>query len=150
MPRPAPLSGAGATKALPLYSMPMSANALTQFDGQKYLSLETLRKNGTAVRTPIWFAEAGGVFYIYSLAETGKIKRIRNNPRVRMAPCDMRGKLRGEWVTARARILDGEEAAGANAMLDKKYGVMKKIGNIFAKFRPQKRVFLAISPDAPV
>lgn len=128
----------------------MSGDALAQFDGRKYLSLETLRKNGQAVRTPVWFAEAGGVFYIYSLAEAGKIKRIRNNPSVRIAPCDIRGKLRGEWVPTRARILDGEEAARANAMLDKKYGVMKKIGNIFAKFRPRKRAYLAITLDASV
>lgn len=128
----------------------MGGNSLRLFVGQKYLSLETLRKNGTAVRTPLWFAKAGGVFYLYSLADAGKVKRIRNNPSVRIAPCDIRGKLRGEWVPARARILDGEEAARANAMLDEKYGVIKKIGNIFAKFRPRKRAFLAISPDASV
>jgi PPOX class probable F420-dependent enzyme len=128
----------------------MSGNALAQFVGQKYLSLETLRKNGSAVRTPVWFAEAGGIFYLYSLADAGKVKRIRNNPHVRMAPSDIRGKIHGEWVPARARILDGDEALRADNLLNKKYGAMKKIGDIFAKFRPRKRAFLAISLDASV
>ena len=56
------------------------------FAGQKYLSLETVRKNGTAVRTPVWFAgepPAGtpATLYFYTIADTGKMKRIRNNPR---------------------------------------------------------------------
>jgi PPOX class probable F420-dependent enzyme len=128
----------------------MSGDALAQFVGQKYLSLETLRKNGSAVRTPVWFAEAGGIFYLYSLADAGKVKRIRNNPHVRMAPSDIRGKIHGEWVPARARILDGDEALRADNLLNKKYGAMKKIGDLFAKFRPRKRAFLAISLDASV
>ena len=89
----------------------MSSGKLSQFAGEKYLNLETYRKNGKAVATPVWFAQDGGVLYIYSLADAGKVKRIRNNPRVRVAPCDMRGKLEGEWVEARARIVQGDEAA---------------------------------------
>ena len=79
--------------------MSAEANPFAAFEGQKYLSLETFRKNGEGVRTPIWFAaeKDGGaaVLYIYTIADTGKVKRIRNNPRVRIAPCDMRGNVTG-------------------------------------------------------
>ena len=56
--------------------------------------------------TPVWFAEENGTLYMYSLAHAGKVKRIRNNPKVRIVPCDVRGKLKGEWVETKARILD--------------------------------------------
>src|ERR1700730_16714611 len=110
----------------------MSNEKISQFAGQKYLNLETYRKNGNAVATPVWFAEDGGVLYIYSLADAGKVKRIRNNPRVRVAPCGMRAKLKGEWVETRARILQGDEAAKGHRLLDEKYGLLKKIGNVFS------------------
>ena len=125
----------------------MSGDKLSQFAGEKYLNLETYRKNGKAVATPVWFAEDGGVLYIYSLADAGKVKRIRNNPRVRVAPCDMRGKLKGEWVEARARIVQGDEAAKGHRLLDEKYGLLKKIGNVFSKLIKRERVAIAIELD---
>ena len=64
----------------------MSAQNLSQFTGQKYVNVESYRKSGAGVVTPVWFAEDAGRFYIYSLADAGKVKRIRNNPRVRMMP----------------------------------------------------------------
>jgi PPOX class probable F420-dependent enzyme len=87
------------------------------FVGRGYISLETFRKSGAGVRTPVWFAESGldtpvPLFYVYTIGDSGKAKRIRNNSRVRIAPCDMRGKVFGE---ARAEILQGEVAAKACA-----------------------------------
>jgi uncharacterized protein len=61
------------------------------FADQKYLSLETYRQNGTPVATPMWFTEHDGVFYVYSRANAGKVKRIRRNPTVRVVPCTLRG-----------------------------------------------------------
>ncbi|MEK6301884.1 MAG: PPOX class F420-dependent oxidoreductase [Acidobacteriota bacterium] len=122
----------------------MTSSALSQFANEQYLNLETYRKNGAPVLTPVWFAEENGVFYIYSLAEAGKVKRIRNNTRVRVAPCDMRGKLKGDWVEGRARILDAGEAAHAHELLDKKYGLMKKIGGLFSKLMRRDRAAIAI------
>ncbi len=122
----------------------MTAEKLAPFAGQKYISLETMRKSGQTVATPVWFAEADDVLYAYSVAETGKVKRIRNNPRVRIAPCDMRGKLRGAWVVASARLLDGEEARRANDLLNQKYGWQKHTLDFFAHFRPRPRFYIAI------
>ena len=120
---------------------------LAQFANKKYLNLETFRKSGVAVATPVWFAENGGVLFVYSLADAGKVKRIRNNPRVRIAPCDMRGKLEGEWIEAQARIIAGLEADEANALLTRKYGLLKRIGNLFSKIMNRKRDVIAIRPD---
>ena len=124
----------------------MQNAALDQFAHQKYLSLESFRKDGRAVATPVWFAEADGVFYIYSLADAGKVKRIRNNPRVRIAPCDIRGKLKGSWVAAEARILDESAAPHAHKLLNQKYGLVKLIGDFFSKLRKRKRVTITINP----
>ena len=122
----------------------MSSEKLSQFAGQKYLNLESYRKNGEAVATPVWFAEDGGVLYIYSLAEAGKVKRIRNNPRVRVVPCDMRGKPKGVWVEGVARILDAAEAERAHRLLDRKYGWMKKVGNLYSGLMKRERAAIAI------
>src|SRR4030095_4649671 len=126
----------------------MPRDKLRLFADEKYLNLETYRKNGTAVATPVWFAEDGAVLYIYSLANAGKVKRIRNTPRVRIAACDIRGNLKGEWVEARARIVDGEdEEVKGHRLLDKKYGVLKKTGNLISSLMNRERVVIAIELD---
>jgi uncharacterized protein len=122
----------------------MSSEKLAQFANEKYLSLESFRKNGSPVATPVWFAEEDGVFYIYSLANAGKVKRIRNNPHVRIAPCDMRGKLKGSWADAEARILDRAGDEKAHSLLNRKYGLLKRIGDFFSKLRKRERATIAI------
>ena len=125
----------------------MSNEKITQFAGEKYLNVETFRKNGTAVATPVWFAEDLGILYIYSLANAGKVKRIRNNPRVRVITCDMRGKPKGEWVEARARILDAAASEHAHKLLDKKYGLIKKVGSLYSRLMKRERATIAIELD---
>ena len=123
----------------------MSHNKLAPFANHKYISLETYRKNGQAVRTPVWFAESDGQLYVYTLADAGKAKRLRNNPRGRIAPCDMRGRVTGEWADAEARFVRGEEATRANALLDRKYW-MKRFFNLTSKLRRTPRVMIAVRP----
>jgi len=122
----------------------MNSSGRDQFDGQKYINLETFRKNGAGVVTPVWFAEEGGVFYVYSLANAGKVKRIRNNSRVRVMPSDIRGNPKGEWVEARARILDDEDARHAHKLLDRKYGLVKRIGHLFGKLMKRQHAAIGI------
>jgi len=73
--------------------------------GQKYISLTTLRKTGAGVATPVWFGEEDGKLYVMTRSDMGKTKRIRNNPQVRVAPCTMRGTVTGAEFAATARIL---------------------------------------------
>ncbi|HXZ20645.1 MAG TPA: PPOX class F420-dependent oxidoreductase [Candidatus Acidoferrales bacterium] len=122
-------------------------NAVSPFAGQKYLSLESFRKNGVGVAVPVWFAEESGTLYVYSEAASGKVKRIRNNPRVRVAPCDMRGRVKGDWIQAAARLLSGSEALHADDLLNAKYGYQKRLLGFFAKFRPHPRAYIAITPS---
>jgi uncharacterized protein len=122
----------------------MSPNRFSQFAQQKYLNLETYRNTGRPVATPVWFAEAHGTFYIYSLAHAGKVKRIRQNPKVRIVPSDVRGRPKGEWVDAQARILDEQGAARGHQLLNQKYGWMKRIGDAVSRLRRRQRVVMAI------
>jgi len=76
---------------------------------ERYVSLATFRKNGKEVRTPVWVAPDGEHLYVYTNRTMGKVKRIRNDGRVRIAPCDVRGGLRGEWEDGHARMLDAPD-----------------------------------------
>lgn len=120
------------------------SDAIAQFAKAKYINLETFRKTGIGVRTPVWFAQDNETFYIYTVPNMGKVKRIRNNPKVRIAPCDFRGNLRGAWVDGRARFCEGSEAQHGQEMLRRKYGLLKRIGDFFASFRKRGQVVIAI------
>ena len=125
----------------------MANDKLAQFANQKYLNLESYRKDGRGVRTPLWFVEDNGVLYFYTVADSYKVKRIRNNPRVRVAPCDMRGAIKGEWVDATARRLDQAGARHADNLLNQKYGLVKRVLNFLAKIRGHERAAFVIQPD---
>ena len=124
----------------------MMPDTVEQFALAKYLNLETFRKTGVGVRTPVWFAQhpERSVFYIYSEAEAGKVKRVRNNPKVRVAPCNFRGDLRGAWVDARARICTADESVHGQQLLRRKYGWLKIAGDFFGRLLGHKQVVLAI------
>ena len=76
-----------------------------ELQGQKYVSLTSFRKNGVRVATPVWFGEDEDKIYVMTRSDSGKYKRIRNNPHVLVAPCTMRGKITGPTFAATARIL---------------------------------------------
>ena len=124
------------------------------FAGHKYLNLETFKKSGDGVKTPVWFAadpkvDLAGIearLYAYTIGNSGKVKRIRNNGQVRIAPCDMRGNLLGEWMDARAEIVSGAEASYGNDLLNKKFFPWKQLLNFFASFSRRGRVGFVIRP----
>ena len=122
----------------------MAAGTSSQSTNRKYLDIETYRKSGKPVVTPVWFAEHGGTFYTYSLADAGKVKRIRNNPKVRIVPCDMRGTPEGTWVEATARLLDEQGEALTHTLLNRKYGLVKRLGDVFSKLMRRRRVAIAV------
>src|SRR3712207_2567218 len=120
--------------------MTMSSPNLTPFAGQKYLNLESFKRDGTPVQTPVWFAEEHSILYVYTLAKAGKVKRIRRNPRIRIAPCTMRGTVIGPWMEANATIVDATTAAHGHALLRQKYGWMKRMGDWFSRLLHRERV----------
>jgi len=116
---------------------------LAPFDGQKYISLETFKKNGQGVKTPVWFVLHKNAFYVYTEADSWKIKRIRNNPRVRVAVCSIRGDIKGPWLDATASPVEGDERLAADKLLDRKY-FMKKLFNFLTKINRHKRAMIKI------
>ncbi len=92
---------------------------------QKYISLTTFRKSGVPVPTPVWFAEADGKLYLFTNRKSGKVKRIRNNPRVQVAPCTFRGRVIGPAFDALARILSAPQSDYARQTMKKKYWLMR-------------------------
>lgn len=115
---------------------------------QTYMSLKTFRKSGEGVPTPVWFAQDGEKLYVMTMADAGKVKRIRNNPQVEITPCDMRGGLLGEdYIPAQAHILlEGEQAKHANALLKKKYGLQMRAISLLYSIRRKQTVHLEITP----
>lgn len=120
---------------------------ITQFDQNRYMSLATFRKTGAEVKTPVWFAATGGKLYCFSAANAGKLKRLRNSSRARVAPCDVRGNITGEWRDTNARIVD--DTALIRRVYDafgRKYGWQIALFNLGARLvgRYDKRVFVEV------
>jgi len=128
-----------------------AASAFDVLQSNKYASLESFRKDGQGVRTPVWFAADPAdatpeTLYIYSTADSGKAKRIRRNSRVRIAPCDVRGNLQGDWIEARGEIVDGDEARRGMHLLNTKYKPWKQLLDLFSRFSRRGRIVFAVRP----
>jgi PPOX class probable F420-dependent enzyme len=118
---------------------------LEQFANQKFLNLETFRKNGEGVKTPVWFTQDGKTLYVRTVDGSGKVKRVHNSGRVNVAPCAVDGKLLGEWVPAQSRHV--HEPAIDKKVADlilKKYGLMGLILAIRSGFRRSTYAILEI------
>lgn len=112
---------------------------------ESYISLTTFRKNGTPVATAVWFAEQDGKLLVYTVADSGKVKRIRNSGAVEVTACDRVGKVHGPTLKGTARLLGPSEISQAEHTLNQKY-FLKRIMNIAAKLRPTPRAYIEISP----
>ncbi len=130
-----------------------SSTGLAAFDGMKYLNLETYRRSGNGVRTPVWFAVApvnpstadAQTLYVYTTADSGKAKRIRHTAAVKIAPCDVRGNVSGQWIDAHADIVSGEKFAHGMRLINLKYRPWKQILDLTRLlFHRHERVMLAI------
>jgi PPOX class probable F420-dependent enzyme len=113
-------------------STPSSFSAL---QGHNFMSLTTFRKTGVGVPTPVWFVDVDGKLYVLTGLTSGKIKRIRNNPCVTVAPSSYNGKVLGQAVEARVRILPREDFDRVNRALNRKYGWQKRLFELTRIFR---------------
>jgi PPOX class probable F420-dependent enzyme len=120
---------------------------IAQFDENRYLSLSTFRKTGVEVKTPVWFAAMGNKLYVFTTPDSGKVKRLRNSSRARIASCDVRGNVKGEWRDVTARLFDDADlVARAHKALRSKYGwqmAMTDFGATIAG-RIKKRAYIEI------
>jgi PPOX class probable F420-dependent enzyme len=126
----------------------MSAPSLDELAAQRYVSLVTFRRNGAGVPTPVWIAGDGARLYVVTNGTSAKMKRLRNNDKVRLAACTARGKVTGEWTEARARRVDDPTSiATAEAALERKYGYQITIFRFFSRVsgRARDRAFIEIT-----
>lgn len=113
--------------------MPLSP-ALTALADERFVSLTTYRRSGDAVSTPVWIARDGEELIVTTPRRSGKVKRLRNDPRVTLAPCDRRG-----------RVSDYAVPIEAAARIDADAGEVERLGRVFlGKYRLEYRVFLLI------
>jgi PPOX class probable F420-dependent enzyme len=123
--------------------------ALSRFDGEKVISLETYRRNGDPVRTAVWFLEENGILYVHTDDSTGKVKRIRRNPKVRVAPSHFRGKPKAEYIEAQAELeTDRETVEKYHSQIYKKYGLQATFTKFLQRFSRSKAkdVIIVIHP----
>lgn len=105
---------------------------LTDLNDPQYVALETFKKNGDAVNTPVWVIEENTNLYVWTPADSWKVKRIRNNPRVRLAISDSRGNPTGEWMEAQAKVVDDPAAEPKiRNQLVKKYGLFARLIRVY-------------------
>lgn len=102
-------------------------SALDDLGSGKYLSLTTFRRDGTPVATPVWLVRDGDALRVITQADSGKAKRLRNDERVLLAPCDARGNLKGNQVEGTARLEDPDETEHTARLIQARYGLLGKL-----------------------
>jgi hypothetical protein len=116
----------------------------------KYVLVTTFRRDGTPVPTPMGHAVADGIVYTTTLEDSGKVKRLRNNRRVTISACDMRGRPAGPTYAATARILTAEEGRHATRLKESRHRFAKPHRIVVTKVRRRRFVALAVEPAPTV
>ncbi len=115
-------------------------------EGHDFVNLTTFRESGEAVSTPVWFTIYEGRLYVTTDPGSGKMKRIRENPRVTLTPSNARGQRRGESVEGIGRILaDGEAPERATRAFREKYRLLLALLRLFVA-REIGTLTLEVSP----
>ena len=107
----------------------------------KYINLETFRKNGNGVKTPVWFVTENDKIYVITRESTGKVKRLANNPKVNFAPCSFKGSIEGDWLSGKTTLITGEEAEKAVKLRKKKYGFKALLAGFMSKAKGELVVY---------
>jgi uncharacterized protein len=126
---------------------------LGQLAGQRYISLTTYRQDGSTASTPVWVvSDDGERLLVWTGENTWKVKRIRRDPRVLVAPSDYRGRERGPRVAAQARVLGPEAEELVTPLLRRKYGwqrrgleLQARLQRLFSRRPAAGSVYLEIS-----
>jgi uncharacterized protein len=123
-----------------------TAETAGALQGAEYALVVTFRRSGELVPTPMWFGLQDGRVYVRSLADAGKVMRVRNNPHVRVAPCGVRGRPTGPFTEGVARILPAEETEVAEAALDRHYGLRRRLYEGLGSRLGVQTVYIEITP----
>lgn len=123
----------------------------TPLDRDPYVSLLSYKRDGGGVETPVWAAPLDGKLVVFTLKDSFKVKRVRRNPRVRVAKCGVAGKLLGPWHDGSCVLVtDPAHEARAYDALNAKYGWQMRLGTLMRSLFGglDKRCVLEISLDA--
>ena len=126
----------------------MATRAVKALEQESYISLETFRRNGHGVETPVWFATLDGKLYVVTDGTSAKVKRLRATKRVRVAPCNVRGVVSGKWVEGSGQVVTGKAVVErAHAGLVEKYGwqmrILDSVSWLFGRIA--RRAYLELS-----
>ncbi|MGA8116072.1 MAG: PPOX class F420-dependent oxidoreductase [Actinocatenispora sp.] len=113
----------------------MDADALRLFAAAKYVRVTTFRRSGVAVPTPVWHAIDGDTVVIWSTRDAGKVKRLRNDGRVLLAPCTFKGEPTGPEIEAHGEILDGPGSATVRRLIARRYGIVGRLTMLGSRLR---------------
>jgi len=113
----------------------------------QYALLKTFRKSGDAVPTPVWFANENGKLYLITGSTAGKVKRIKNNGRATLTPCNQRGRIIGDGkeVEGIAKMLPEAEYVHANSVLLRKYKLVYRLFDVLGFLTRRKSAYIEIS-----
>jgi uncharacterized protein len=127
-------------------SMSSPSDRMSVFSTYQYINLETYRRNGQAIATPVWFTIYDDRISVVTRSETGKVKRLRNNSKVRIVPSGIRGQPKGEWLKGKAVFAAQEELDQALKQRNKKYGFKARLSGLFSRTKG-KLIGIIISLD---
>jgi uncharacterized protein len=129
----------------------MTTEALSTLSKENYINMITYKRDGSGVETPVWFAMVDQSLVVFTLNDSYKVKRLGRNEKVKVAACNVRGKVHGLWVEGHGHLVtDSAEEEQAYAALVEKYGWQMRIGNVLSKIsgRMKKRVVIKIHLDS--
>ena len=109
----------------------MSSEKLAMFKDQKYICLETFKKNGQGVKTPVWFVIHDGIIYVTTMDSSWKVRRLKNTPSVRIVPSSFKGKPKRQWIDGQAFFGNDSELKLAMSLRNKKYGLWARVISLF-------------------
>ncbi len=112
----------------------------------QYIALTTYRRDGTPVTTPVWAAAEGENLYLFTNANAGKVKRLRNSSRATVAPCTATGTITGTQLPAEAFNLTSDQMPKVWRLLVKKYGIAARL---FVAY-DRARALLRMQPSAGI
>jgi PPOX class probable F420-dependent enzyme len=125
---------------------PGTAKDFQAFDGAHYCLVVTFKRSGEAVPTPVLFGVEDGKLYFRTEPDIAKVKRIRNDPHVRVGPCNWRGKPSGPLVEGTARVLSGDEAKHAYDVLRRSYTPSQRIYESALDRMPVELAYVEVVP----
>lgn len=103
------------------------------------MALTTFRSNGIAVVTPVWFVTFGAELILWTDAGSGKVKRLRRDPRCTVAPCTTSGRVTGSQREGLARLLAQDDGEHIQALLRAKYPIQKRALDVYTRLRRRGR-----------